>query len=365
VPRKIIATVDSAKNCPIFKVGDKMSFALPEILTGESDALCGIAIADLLPWVIKLTAGGEGKDELLLCRGCRGGKASAGFIIERVGEIARDPKLTQKLSSLRTIPLFSSLPDRQLEKITPFLHEVEFTPGDEVMTAGEVGTALYVVMDGHVEVIKPSEEGTGQETVLATLAYGECFGEMSLLTGDPVTATIRAKSSVRALEIRKDDFDGLLSRNPVLNSYFSKLLALRLKKTSKQFLEEFEKGVTGNLQMLAAPELIQAITVTDRTGTLKVKDGKKWIDLYFKAGQIHNVETNIERETEEAVYEFLAWRSGSFRFEPGERSGKRGFFKDTTGLLLEGMRRIDDAKMKPEALSTSEEPPLEESADTV
>ena len=133
MPRKIIATVDSAKNCPIFKVGDKMSFALPEILTGETDGICGIAVADLLPWVIK-----------------------------------------------------------------------------------------------------PSDEGTGQETVLATLAYGECFGEMSLLTGDPVTATIRARGPVRALEIRKDDFDGLLSRNPVLNSYFSKLLALRLKKTARR-----------------------------------------------------------------------------------------------------------------------------------
>lgn len=354
MPKKIVARVESAQRCPIFKVGDKMVITLPEVTSSESDALCAIALADLLPWIIKATAGGSPGEELLMCRGCRGGKALAGFVLETTGDIVRDERMTAKLVSLRTIPLFSPLPDRQLEKVSAQFHEALFAPGEEILKAGEPGTALYVLVDGTVEVVKPSDEDAGHEKVLGVLNYGECFGEMSLLTGEPVSASIRAKSPVKTLEIRKAAFDDLLAKNPVLNSYFSKLLALRLRKTSKQFLEEFEKGVTGSLQMLAAPEVFQAITVTDRTGTLRIRDQKKTVDLYFVAGQIHHVESNLGLEPEEAVYDFMAWKTGTFRFEPGEREGFiRSFFKDTTGLLLEGMRRADE-----QAPAKPAEPPL-------
>jgi len=176
---------------------------------------------------------------------------------------------------------------------------------------------------------------------------------MSLLTGDPASATIRAKDAVRALAIVKEDFDDLLAKNPVLNSYFSKLLALRLKQTNtaanKAFLEELEKGVSGQLSMLAGAELIQAITVTDRTGTLSIRDGKRTLDLYFHGGQITHIENNQGLESEEAFYDFLTWSKGSFRFSPGERPDLvRTFKKDTTGLLLEGLRRQDE-KRTPQA----------------
>jgi CRP-like cAMP-binding protein len=349
MPRKILATAEQVHDCPIFKVGDKMTIALPEVLPSESDGLCAIALTDLLPWLIKVTAGGAAADQALLCRGCRGGRAQAGFVLESVGEAVRDPKLTKKLSSLRSIPLFSPLPDRQLEKITERIKEVDFAPGQPIINAGEAGKALFVLTKGQVEVVKPADKSDGRDMLLGILSQGECFGEMSLLTGDPASATIRAKDSVRALAIMKEDFDDLLQKNPVLNSYFSKLLALRLKQTNtaatKAFLEELEKGVSGQLQMLAGVELIQAITVTDRTGTLSIRDGKKTLDVYFNKGQIHHIENNQGIEPEEAFYEFLAWTKGSFRFSAGERPDfGRTFKKDTTGLLLEGMRRQDEWK---------------------
>jgi CRP-like cAMP-binding protein len=349
MPRKILATAEQVHDCPIFKVGDKMTVALPEVVAVESDGLCAIALTDLLPWLIKVTAGGAPADQALLCRGCRGGRAQAGFVLESLGESPRDPKLTKKLTSLKLIPLFSPLPDRQLEKITERIKEVDFGPGQPIINAGETGKALYVLTKGQVEVVKPADKPEGRDMLLGILSTGECFGEMSLLTGDPASATIRAKDPVRALAIMKDDFDDLLQKNPVLNSYFSKLLALRLKQTNtaatKAFLEELEKGVAGNLNMLAGVELIQAITVTDRTGILQIRDGKKTLDLYFNKGQIHHIDNNGGLDGEEAFYDFLSWTKGSFRFAPGERPDLgRTFKKDTTGLLLEGMRRMDERK---------------------
>jgi CRP/FNR family cyclic AMP-dependent transcriptional regulator len=341
VPKKIVASVEQVHDCPLFKMGDRMTVSLPELLTDESDAVCAIAVADLLPWTIKLTAGGGSADSVLLCRGCRGGRAQAGFHLESLGDVHRDPARTRRLVSLRSIPLFASLPDRQLEKISPMIQDTQYEPGERIITFGEPGRALSIIVKGQVDVLKPGDDG--QEKLLGILSTGECFGEMSLLTGDPCSATIRARDEVRALTITKGDFDGLLARNPVLNRYFSKLLALRLNKMSKQFSDETGKAVTGNLTMIGPTELIQAITVTSRTGQLRItSDDKRTIEVFFHEGQLWSIEASAGGP-EEAFYDFLTWTNGQFGFEPAEKPpGERSFFKDTTSLLLEGMRRLDE-----------------------
>lgn len=340
MPKKIVATAEKVHDCPIFKTGDRMTVSLPELLSDECDAVCAIALADLLPWSIKLTAGGATDDRVLLCRGCRGGRAQAGFMLESLGEVQRDPQQTRKLISLRVIPMFASLPDRELEKIGPMIQEIEFETSAEIITYGQPGKALMIITRGAVEVVKPTEDGS--EKLLGILSHGECFGEMSLLTGDPCSATIRAREPVRALMITKRDFDNLMQRNPVLNRYFSKLLALRLNSMSKQFSDETH-GVTGNLTMIGPAELIQAITVTDRTGTLEiVGNGNRSLTVTFHEGQIWSLEA-WQEDAEEAFYDFLTWSTGKFQFEPDEAAPeKRTIHKDTTSLLLEGMRRLDE-----------------------
>lgn len=339
--RKIAALVEQVHDCPVFKVGDKMTLSLPEVVTDECDAVCAIAVADLLPWTIKLTAGGALAERVLLCRGCRGGKAQAGFHLEGQAEVSRDAQKTRKFVSLRSIPMFASLPDRQLDKIIPMIQDDEHADGVRIIEFGEPGKALSIIVRGQVEVLKPGEDG--QDKLLGVLSAGECFGEMSLLTGDPCSATIRAKGAVRTMTVLKRDFDGLLARNPVLNRYFSKLLALRLNKMSKQFSDETSKAVTGNLTMIGPTELVQAITVTSRTGTLRITTaGGRWVELFFHEGQIWSLAAG-DPDAEEAFYDFLTWTDGQFGFQPAEQPpAERTFFKDTTSLLLEGMRRQDE-----------------------
>lgn len=346
MPKKIVAKTEKVQDCPIFKSGDVMTFSLPELLLDDTDAVCAIALSDLLPWAIKLTAGGRSSERVLLCRGCRGGRAQAGFQLESLGEIKLDPQRTRKLISLRVIPMFGSLPDRELQKISPMIEEVEFDTGDVIIEFGQPGKALMILTKGQVEVVKPNDDNDG-EKLLGILSHGECFGEMSLLTGNNTSATIRAREPVRALQITKANFDGLLARNPVLNRYFSKLLALRLNNMSKQFSEETHRGVTGDLSMIGAAELIQAITVTDRTGSLTIKDdgGSAFIELFFHEGQIWSVDSSTD-DHEEAFFSFLTWTEGKFSFEPRTETPKRTFHKDTTSLLLEGMRRLDDAAIE-------------------
>ena len=80
-----------------------------------------------------------------------------------------------------------------------------------------------------------------------------------------------------------------------------------------------------------------------RTGMLEIKEESgHHLDLFFHNGQIWSVDSDTD-DHEEAFYSFLSWTRGKFNFEPKDAPGERTFMKDTTSLLLEGMKRLDDA----------------------
>ena len=191
-------------------------------------------------------------EQTLLCRGCRGGRAQAGFVLESQGEILRDPKTTRKMQTLQGDPALRAAP-RPAAREGHRAHQrgrVRPRPADHRGGRGRP-RAVTSSRRARSRWSSRASRATGPTCSSGSCRPGECFGEMSLLTGDPASATIRARDQVRALSIVKEDFDDLLAKNPVLNSYFSKLLALRLKQTNsaaaKAFLEEIEKGVTGQL----------------------------------------------------------------------------------------------------------------------
>jgi hypothetical protein len=66
--------------------------------------------------------------------------------------------------------------------------------------------------------------------------------------------------------------------------------------------------------------------------------------IYLHDGQIHEVKMG-DQIGEEVFYEFLSWSKGNFRFEPiRKEASEKQVQRDTVGLLLEGMRRVDEYK---------------------
>jgi len=106
-----------------------------------------------------------------------------------------------------------------------------FGPREPLVTRGETGESMFVVLEGSVEVIGRTQDGA--RVVLASLGVGECFGEMSLVTGEPRNATVRAKGDVLVLEIRKGDLSPLMSENPELAERLGQLLEARRKDRSE------------------------------------------------------------------------------------------------------------------------------------
>jgi CRP-like cAMP-binding protein len=118
---------------------------------------------------------------------------------------------SERIKLLATCDLMRHLPAEQIEQILPCIHDRQLKAGEILFRAGDRGDALYIVARGKVEVLTsglPRAEASGG--VIAVLGEGHAFGEMSLLSGGPRTATIRAVEDTDLLEIGKHDFDQLV-----------------------------------------------------------------------------------------------------------------------------------------------------------
>jgi CRP-like cAMP-binding protein len=106
-----------------------------------------------------------------------------------------------------------------------------YSAGQTVFEEGEVGTEMYVIQSGTVEVIKRSRRG--EDKLLATLEKGDFFGEMSILEDVPRTASARAKTDVELVRINQSTFDEMLRHNAEIAVRMLRKLSRRLRETTK------------------------------------------------------------------------------------------------------------------------------------
>ena len=105
---------------------------------------------------------------------------------------------------------------------------VERAAGQAVFRDGDLGTEMYIIHAGRVEIVK---ELDGTEAQLAVLERGDFFGEMSLLEELPRAATARALTDVKLLQINGSTFDQMLRDNPEIAVRMMRKLSRRLSQT--------------------------------------------------------------------------------------------------------------------------------------
>ena len=103
------------------------------------------------------------------------------------------------------------LPAEQIEQILPCIHSRHLDKTEILFKAGDPGDALYIIARGKVEVLTDGLRGADAGGAIAQLGERHAFGEMSLLSGGPRTATIRAFEDTDLLKIVKEDFDRLVA----------------------------------------------------------------------------------------------------------------------------------------------------------
>jgi hypothetical protein len=110
---------------------------------------------------------------------------------------------------LAGIDLFAALTDSDRATIAARTRTIEFADAERIVAEGEPGQSMYIVASGRVHVLIEATK-----TTIATIGQGGYFGEMSLLTGDPRTATVVAEGDVRVLEIDAELFRQLGQVSP-------------------------------------------------------------------------------------------------------------------------------------------------------
>jgi CRP-like cAMP-binding protein len=140
---------------------------------------------------------------------------------------------------LATSPLFRPFNhQQQLDLIRRFDgHEV--AAGTVIIHEGDAGQGLFVVLAGEVEVSK--QQATGAELALARLRAGDVFGEMSLLTNQPTTATVTAARPSTILFLARDYFQRLVQALPAIRQYFEDLSQRRDIETRLALGDEGER----------------------------------------------------------------------------------------------------------------------------
>jgi cAMP-dependent protein kinase regulator len=149
---------------------------------------------------------------------------------ELTGSLEEESSNTnQELKELQASELFSSFEPEALVEIITSTELRSYNEGDIIVTEGEAGSSLFLVVGGSVKVFTRTEDGGNMP--LAELGPGDFFGEVSLLTGRPRTATITASTEVTAIELDRANLDRIAEGHPEVGQVLEDFYERRAKDT--------------------------------------------------------------------------------------------------------------------------------------
>ncbi|MDJ0961716.1 MAG: ATP-binding protein [Acidimicrobiia bacterium] len=153
---------------------------------------------------------------------------------------------------LEAVPLFSGLPDEDLERLSSGVTEVHLEPGAELFREGDEGTSAYVIVAGEIEIVKQSMQ---REMLLAVQGPGTVIGEMALLHEAPRMASGRARGPTTLLEIPRSSFDYVLDTSPAAARRTMDVVLERFRQNQAQLQQSERMAQLGTLTAGLAHEL--------------------------------------------------------------------------------------------------------------
>jgi len=227
------------KSNDIFKLGE-IEFCFIENETPKDSARLADTVEVLLASAAYLDILGE--------------KKSAEFWTERLRDV------------IAGIPFFSFLDPVERNKLTDTATLHGFKAGEMIIRKGDPGRSIYVVLNGRVRVFLRDYHGS--ELELDILSKSEFFGEISLLTGKPRSASVAAIDSTMVMELSYTPMRKLVQENPavkeVLLEYFYDRLNKIKAKRSEIGMEERRRDPRVNEQLPVLIVMMPNTTPTDQ-----------------------------------------------------------------------------------------------------
>lgn len=145
---------------------------------------------------------------------------------------AEEPSLEQVERAICAIPIFAMLNRVEIQALGRTARPLRLGPLERLVVQGQRGDSLFVVIDGAVEVLVRQEDG--RDRSVDTMVAGAVVGEMSLLTGEPRSATVRATTGATVYEIGPRQYEPLLRARPAIIDDLARLIETRLSARSMQ-----------------------------------------------------------------------------------------------------------------------------------
>ena len=132
---------------------------------------------------------------------------------------------------LLSVPLFERLDEEERNLLAAQIEGIDLAAGTTVFKRGDPGDSIFIVASGEVEIFVL--DTTGQRIVFETAKAGDFFGELSLLDGDPRSASAVAIQETRALRIDRNDLSLLFTRHPTAALDVLAVIGRRLREADK------------------------------------------------------------------------------------------------------------------------------------
>jgi CRP-like cAMP-binding protein/small-conductance mechanosensitive channel len=153
--------------------------------------------------------------------------AAIPYMVEQRAEAAPDVDIQAKerMDLLRRIEVIQCLNEEEQRQLASHMRKASFAPGEVILRQGDPGDSAYLVQRGRVRILLSNDSGLSEQ--VACLAPGDFFGEMSLLTGEPRSATAVALDQVDCYQLAKPDLDAVFAGRPELAGDIAGVLANR------------------------------------------------------------------------------------------------------------------------------------------
>ena len=166
--------------------------------------------------------------------------------------------LDRRCTTLARIDLFAALNDGERRALASELTDCPYVADDVIARQGEDADSLLILARGRVEVYDDSVGGTGTRDHLATLDAPSYFGEMGLLTGQPRSATVIARSDVLCYRLDKSGFDAIVRARESLLDPISKVVVARQSANDAR-LQALSDEARARQNSYSATELVRRI----------------------------------------------------------------------------------------------------------
>jgi CRP/FNR family cyclic AMP-dependent transcriptional regulator len=200
--------------------------------------------------------------------------------------------MLSNLDLIRRVPLFSMLTTQQAQSMANAVSKKRFKRGEVLVERGMKSNVLYIILTGRARV--RIADTKGREVILAILRSGDYVGEMSVIDGDPHSATVVADQQVDVLTVGRDDFLRCLAENIPMCFVVMQGLVQRLRKASHKISSLALVGVYGRVAMVLLDS-----AVLDDQGALLIREKVSRQDIAKMVGASREMVSRVMKDFEE------------------------------------------------------------------